>query len=135
MTETTLVPENEVGEPEPETGKMSFLEHLDELRKRLTHIVLYLCGGFLAALYFSKSIYGFLAKPLIAQGVQLIFTKPTDAFVMYMKVAFIASIFDTIHFGSHLFPETVIEALMDIQITLIICFGFLLWILGKAIEK
>ena len=31
----------ETKEPETESGKMSFLEHLDELRKRLVHVVVY----------------------------------------------------------------------------------------------
>jgi sec-independent protein translocase protein TatC len=83
-------------EHEDEAGKMSFLDHLDELRKRLVRIITYLGVGFLVCWYFSGHIYAFLARPIRATGVQLIFTNPTDAFVMYMKVAFIGSVFLTV---------------------------------------
>ena len=35
-------------EEDDESGKMSFLEHLDELRRRLLHIIIYVGVGFLA---------------------------------------------------------------------------------------
>jgi sec-independent protein translocase protein TatC len=87
-------------ESEEESGKMSFLDHLDELRKRLVRVVTYLGLGFIACWYYSKPIYRFIQKPieesLKPSGTRLIFTNPTDAFILYMKVAFIAGIFLTI---------------------------------------
>jgi sec-independent protein translocase protein TatC len=101
MTNTTTEPEkeNSQAEPEEESGKMSFLEHLDELRKRIVRVVTYLGLGFIGCWYFSKPIYLFLKRPIDASlppGASLIFTKPTDAFILYMKVAFVAAIFVTI---------------------------------------
>jgi sec-independent protein translocase protein TatC len=83
---------------EDKSGKMSFLEHLDELRKRLVHIAAYLFGGFALCLFFSKPIYNFIAKPLteILPNEKLIFTKLTAPFTLYMKVAFLGGIFLTI---------------------------------------
>jgi sec-independent protein translocase protein TatC len=86
-------------EPEKESGKMSFLEHLDELRKRLVHIAVYITVGFLASWFFAKQIYNFLAVPItkaLPAGAKLVFTKPTDPFILYMKVAFLAGIFLTL---------------------------------------
>jgi sec-independent protein translocase protein TatC len=85
-------------EPEEESGKMSFLEHLDELRKRLVHIAAYLFGGFAVCLFFSKPIYHFISLPLtrILPNEKLIFTKLTSPFTLYMKVAFLGGIFLTI---------------------------------------
>jgi sec-independent protein translocase protein TatC len=88
-------------EPEAESGKMSFLEHLDELRKRLVHLAGYLAIGFISCLYFSKSIYKFLAIPItksLPQGTKLVYNTPTAPFILYMKVAFIAGVFLTIPF-------------------------------------
>jgi len=96
---TELDPETGPKEPENEPGKMSFLEHLDELRRRLVHIVGYIGGGFLICWIFAKPIYDFLAIPItdaLPEGTKLAFTNPTDPFTLYMKVAFIASIFLTI---------------------------------------
>jgi len=88
-------------EPEQESGKMSFLEHLDELRKRIVHIVCYISVGFLVCIFFSKPIYDFLALPItraLPKGAKLVFTKPTDPFTLYMKVALLAGIFLTLPF-------------------------------------
>jgi sec-independent protein translocase protein TatC len=86
-------------EPEDETGKMSFLDHLDELRKRLVRIVTYLGVGFIVCWIYHKPIYRFIKRPIDASlppGESLIFTGPTDAFVLYMKVAFVSAVFFTI---------------------------------------
>jgi sec-independent protein translocase protein TatC len=99
MSDTTPELEADAKEPESESGKMSFLEHLDELRKRLVHVVLYVSVGFLVCIFFAKPIYDFLALPItrtLPKGVKLVFTKPTDPFTLYMKVALLAGIFLTL---------------------------------------
>ena len=49
------------GEPEePAEGRMTFLEHLDELRKRITHAVSALFVGFLIALVFINQVVAFV---------------------------------------------------------------------------
>jgi sec-independent protein translocase protein TatC len=101
MSDNTAELETEPGsaEPENESGKMSFLEHLDELRKRLVHIIAYLFGGFIIACFFAKTIYNFLAAPLqklLPPGQKLVYLDITAPFTVYMKVAFLAAIFITI---------------------------------------
>jgi len=50
---------------EPEPGaQMSFLEHLDELRKRLVRAAIILVVTFLVCFYFSEPIYNFLSVPI-----------------------------------------------------------------------
>ncbi len=86
-------------ELEQESGKMSFLEHLDELRRRLLRIVTYLLVGFLVCWFFHKRIYHFIALPItsvLPPGNKLAYTNVTDPFTIYMKAAFIAGIFLTI---------------------------------------
>lgn len=93
-------------ELENEAGKMSFLEHLDELRKRLVHIACYIGVGFIACWFFARPIYDFLAVPLtssLPEGTKLAYTRPTDPFTLYMKVAFLGGIFLTL-------PLTLYEA-------------------------
>lgn len=86
-------------ENEEESGKMSFLEHLDELRKRLIHIAVYIALGFIACWAFHKQIYDFLAVPytqFLPPGEKLSYISPTAPFTIYMKVAFLGGIFLTI---------------------------------------
>jgi sec-independent protein translocase protein TatC len=101
MSEVTTELEAETGAPEPEneSGKMSFLEHLDELRKRLVHIAAYIAIGFAVSCFFALRIYDFLSVPLtknLAPGQKLVYTGITQPFTVYMKVAFISAIFLTI---------------------------------------
>ena len=104
MKDATLEVDSPAGQPEPEeeeTGKMSFLDHLDELRKRLVRIVTYLGIGLIACFYFSKDIYNFIAVPLtsvLPAGTKPIFTNLTDPFTLYIKVALLAGVFVTIPF-------------------------------------
>ena len=48
-----------------EAGQMSFLEHLDELRKRLVRSVIFIVIAFIGCFFASKYIYNFLAVPIV----------------------------------------------------------------------
>ena len=70
-------------------GRMTFLEHLDELRKRITHAVSALLVGFLVALFFIERVREFIYQRLTKDipGGKLIFTEPGEAFFLMMKMA------------------------------------------------
>jgi sec-independent protein translocase protein TatC len=81
-------------EDDPTEGRMTFLEHLDELRKRITHAVVALFVGFLIAFAFIERIWTFVFARLTADvpGHKLIFTEPGEAFFLYIKMAAIAGL-------------------------------------------
>jgi sec-independent protein translocase protein TatC len=70
-------------------GRMTFLEHLDELRKRITHAVAALLIGFVVAFAFINQVWAFVYVRLTKDlpGGKLIFTEPGEAFFLYMKIA------------------------------------------------
>jgi sec-independent protein translocase protein TatC len=68
---------------------MSLLEHLEELRKRLIHVAIYLAIGFVVAYAFSERLYGFIQAPLDQLHIPLNFTHPTDGLMLYLKTAFV----------------------------------------------
>jgi sec-independent protein translocase protein TatC len=70
--------------------KLSFFEHLAELRTRILWSVGAIGLGFLGTFYFSDRIIKFLARPL---AVKLAFLTPTEAFWANMKVAMICGLF------------------------------------------
>jgi len=77
---------------------MSLMDHLKELRSRLVRILIMVMLGFFACYAVSDILFGELVKPLTAsmpQGSKLIFTSLPEAFFVYMKVAFVASLFLT----------------------------------------
>lgn len=75
---------------------MTFLEHLDELRTRLIRCVVVMAVAFAVCMTFAKDIYRFVEapiRPLMPEGVGLVFTTLTSPFFTYMKVAFLAGLF------------------------------------------
>jgi sec-independent protein translocase protein TatC len=71
-------------------GRMSFLDHLDELRKRLIAAVSAIFIGFLVAFAFIGPIFDFIMRPLqeiLPEDGELVYTEPTEAFFLYIKIA------------------------------------------------
>lgn len=83
-------------DPERELPKMSFLDHLEELRRRLLLSLLAMAAGFFICWAFAEEIYGKLQEPLtqyLEAGDKLAYTRLTAPFFLYMKVAFFAGLF------------------------------------------
>ena len=83
-------------DPEAELPKMSFLDHLEELRKRLLVSFIAVAVGFLACWAFAEPIFAKLQEPLaqfLPPGDKLAYTRLTAPFFLYMKVAFFAGLF------------------------------------------
>lgn len=75
---------------------MSFLEHLDELRRRIIFAIISLAIAFVICFTFSTHIYEFLIGPLMTalpEGGTLIATNPTEVFILYLKMSFFVAIF------------------------------------------
>ncbi len=87
--------DRDVEEEVEEAGKMGFLDHLDELRKRLVVSIAGLFIGFLITFAFIERIFGFIMRPLqevLPEGGTLIYTEPAEAFLLYIKIAALAGL-------------------------------------------
>jgi sec-independent protein translocase protein TatC len=76
-------------------GKMSFLDHLDELRRRIMWALGSVVVGFGIAIFFYQQLFDFVIGPMkamVPKGQTLIFTEPTEAMMIYIKIAVIAGI-------------------------------------------
>ncbi len=82
-------------ETDEASGRMSFLDHLDELRKRLVISLISLVVGILVAFAFIPWVFEFIMRPLqeiLPEGGRLVYTEPTEAFFLYMKMAALAGL-------------------------------------------
>ena len=84
-------------EPGDDAGeaKMGFLEHLDELRKRIIHACIAIGVGMLVAFTFVDRIADFVLAPTLLKlppGTSLIFTKPGEGFSFYLDLALIGGV-------------------------------------------
>jgi sec-independent protein translocase protein TatC len=77
---------------------MTFLEHLEDLRKRIFYSFIALIIGFIPGWIFHKDIFDILSRPVtkyLPEGVKLAFTTLTAPFMLYLKISFLAAIFIT----------------------------------------
>jgi sec-independent protein translocase protein TatC len=83
--------------PDADLPKMSFLDHLEELRKRLIVSIIAIFVAFIACWRFADKIFTLIQAPLTkvlpADDQKLAYTRLTEPFFLYMKVAFFAAIF------------------------------------------
>ncbi len=79
-----------------ELRRMTLIEHLEELRKRIMWSFVAVFVGFLLCWYWAQPIFAWLAVPItqfLPAGDKLAFTGLVDPFMLYMKVALLAGIF------------------------------------------
>jgi sec-independent protein translocase protein TatC len=85
---------NEPDEAAP-GGTMGFIEHLEELRKRIIRSCIAIAAGMLVAFFFVDRIRDFVLAPtyrMLPPGSDLIFIRPGEGFSFDMSLAFIAGL-------------------------------------------
>ena len=78
-----------------ENEKAPFTSHLEELRSRLIVCFSAIGVAFVGAYFFKEKLFELLMKPLtdvMGEGEKLIFTNLPEAFFVYLKTAFLASV-------------------------------------------
>jgi sec-independent protein translocase protein TatC len=78
---------------------MSFLEHLEELRRRIVYSIIAVAVGFFLCWGYAEKIVGWMTKPIM-EALQrngmpqtLVYLNPTDPFNLYLKVGALAGLF------------------------------------------
>ncbi len=78
-----------------EDEKLPLTTHLAELRSRLYRILIAVGLGFFACYYFKEGLFKVITRPLtevLPKNSHMIFTGLPEAFFIYMKIAFFASL-------------------------------------------
>ena len=82
-------------EPDAAGGKMSFLDHLDELRRRIIYSLVSVLIGCGIAFFWIDDIFTFIFKPMQAvlpAGQPMIYTEPGEQFFLMFKIALMAGL-------------------------------------------
>jgi sec-independent protein translocase protein TatC len=110
-----------------EDQKMSLTEHLVALRKSLTRSLIAVGIGFGACYYFKDWIFDIVTRPLtqvLPKNSYLIYTGLTEAFFVYMKLAFFASLIITSPFIIYQIWEFISPALHSNEKKYVVPFVF-----------
>lgn len=89
------------GNKHEEMPAMGFLEHLEELRRRIFYALIAVAIGFFACWAYAERIYEIMQRPIMVAlqhnglAEKLVYLNPTEPFNMYLKVAFLAGLFVT----------------------------------------
>ena len=73
-------------------ARMSFLEHLDELRRRLIYSIWALAGCFAVTFWFWEPMFRYLTSYFQSNGGSLIYSAPTSGFMFSLKVSGVAAL-------------------------------------------
>jgi sec-independent protein translocase protein TatC len=78
-----------------ELDRMSLMDHLEELRKRILWAIVSLAVTFGPCWYFREPLVDFLSQPIhkVRPDLKLAFLGVTDPFILYFKVAALAATF------------------------------------------
>ena len=85
--------QRELEDQEELQGQMSFLDHLEELRRRIINCLIAVGVAFAACWYFADDLYGIFRDLIISTGATINQNQFTEAFTIQLKMAFMAAIF------------------------------------------
>jgi sec-independent protein translocase protein TatC len=85
-----------LGKGRKSPDEMTFLEHLEDLRKRLFYSAIALIAGFFPCWMFRETFFEILSRPVkqyLPPGTKFSYLTLTAPFMLYLKIAFLASLF------------------------------------------
>ena len=100
MSELSATVASDQGDPEP-LPAMGFLDHLEELRRRIVYSIAAVALGFFACWWKVEKIYDIMQRPIMdalrnnGMSEKLVYLNPTEPFNLYLKIAALAGLFLT----------------------------------------
>jgi len=89
----------DTGRSEETMSAMSFLQHLEELRRRIIYSIIAVGIGFLLCWGYAENIFGLMQRPIMealkrhGMAEKLVYLNPTEPFNLYLKIGLLAGLF------------------------------------------
>jgi len=96
--------------------EMSFLEHLEELRKRVIRCLFFIIIFSIVAYFFSEKIINFVSKPI----PHLYFMSPTEAFAIRIKLSLIVGVIVSVPVIFYQAWQFVVPGFLEKEVKLVI---------------
>jgi len=77
---------DQAGDAASDRGRMTFLEHLDELRKRIIYSLYALVACCLVAFFFWQELFTYFVRYFSSYGGKLIYNQPMAGFMFSLKI-------------------------------------------------
>lgn len=72
--------------------RMGFLDHLDELRRRIVYSLYAILAACAVTFYFWDDMFAYMARYFSAYGAELIYTRPMGAFMFSLKIGVVSGL-------------------------------------------
>jgi len=96
--------------------EMSFLDHLEELRKRVIRCLFFIIIFSIVAYFFSEKIINFVSKPI----PHLYFMSPTEAFAIRIKLSLIVGVIVSVPVIFYQAWQFVVPGLLEKEVKIVI---------------
>jgi sec-independent protein translocase protein TatC len=99
LPESATEPQPIEQSPDESLQGMSFLQHLEELRKRIIWSLVGVGVGFGVCFWYAPQVFDWMQRPIVNAlqahklDTQLVYTSPTEPFNLYLKIGLFAGIF------------------------------------------
>src|SRR5205807_843370 len=87
------------GDEQEPMRAMSFLDHLEELRRRIIYSIIAVAVGFFLCWGYAEKIYEVMQRPIMealrrnGMAERLVYLNPTEPFNLYLKIGLLAGLF------------------------------------------
>src|SRR3989442_14910193 len=87
------------GDEQERMRAMSFLDHLEELRRRIIYSIIAVAVGFFCCWRYAEPIYEVMQRPIMealrrnGMAERLVYLNPTEPFNLYLKIGLLAGLF------------------------------------------
>jgi sec-independent protein translocase protein TatC len=78
--------------PEGDRSRMSFLEHLDELRRRILYSLYAVIAACAVTFWYWQEMYQYLVSYFVANGGHLMYTRPMAGFMFSLKLVVLSAL-------------------------------------------